>query len=232
MNTIRNILLLFSIFFYMGTMAQISKKYLPESFDATFYKQFELNKTIPESIRPQALLALSHYPDLKEVRIVFRLKKRTTPLTSRPKLLSTFQHREKRIYVITISTKTREFLNPILFENLPFNAQVGVLGHELGHIFEYRSKSSIELLGLGFSLANRKFVDQFEFNTDKIAIAHGLGYQLLDWSAYVRTVLDIREWRGAAEVSENNQSRLDQRYMNPATIKTYINANPNYQSAK
>ncbi len=199
------------------------RKFDSSQYDSEFYLQFAPKKKFPKEIASQVLTALSFYPELSNVKIIFRIKKRKTPLTSRPRILSVFRRKKNRCYVITISSETTEQLSPILFDRLPYNAQIGVLGHELGHITEYNSKNTFQIIGLSFSILNSKFVDKFEWNTDKIAIDHGLGYQLLDWSSYVRNTLNILEWKGATkDLANGNELQVNQRYMNPITIIRYI----------
>ena len=86
-------------------------------------------------------------------------------------------------------------------------------------------------MGLGFKLGKPSFVDRFEFETDKRTINQGLGYQLLDWSVFVRKALGIIEWKGASEALESgNVPEANQRYMNPETIKKYVAQNPLYST--
>ena len=216
--------LLFLIAFITNMEAQVpTKKFVSADFNLTDYLVYEKNKKIPEKIREQALIALSFYPELQDTKIIFRLKKKKTPLTSRPRIFSVFRGKKKRAYVITISSQAKEHLAPILFSKLPYNAQVGVLGHEIGHIVEYKEKSSLQIIGLSFKLFNTDFVDSFEFNTDKRTVEHGLGYQLLDWSIFVRKALNVVEWKGASvDLSDGNKPEATQRYMNPETIKNNI----------
>lgn len=203
------------------------------SSDSSIYVGFESNKIIPDEFKTQALIALSYYPELKKVKIIFRILEKKTPLTTQPDLLSLIKSREKRIYIITISSKSDKKLTPILFFNLPFNAQIGVLGHEMAHVSDFNSKSTLELISLFFKMLSSDFVDHFEFNTDLISINHGLGYQLLDWSKYVRKALDIDNWGGASNKdSLEKTGSKKQRYMNPETIEKYIASNPNYQNVK
>lgn len=216
--------LAFFIFFYgIGKAQSPVKKFDSLAYNSKLYSQYRTNKKIPEEIAPQVLTALSYYPELKDAKIIFRLKKRKTPLTSRPRIFSVFRGKKKRAYVITISSETKKYLAPILFSRLPYNAQVGVIGHEIGHIVEYKEKSSLQLIRLSFKLFNSDFVDSFEFNTDQRTIEHGLGYQLLDWSIFVRKALGIIEWKGASEdLATGNLPEVNQRYMNPKTIRTQI----------
>ena len=115
-------------------------------FNEAHFLEFTKRKKIPEDIKAQVLTALSFYPELKDTKLSIRFRKRTTPLTSRPRIFSIFRKKKNRAYVITISTKSKTRLAPILFKNLPYNAQIGVLGHELGHIAYYKSKNSLSLI--------------------------------------------------------------------------------------
>ena len=204
-------------------------KFVPEDFVSAEYEQYAFKKKFPEEIKSQVLTALSYYPQLKDTRITFRFRKRKTPLTSRPRILQVFLPKKWRAYVITISTETIESLTPILFSKLPYNAQIGVLGHEIAHIVDYKDKTSFQLISLGFKLGNPSFTDEFEFKTDERAISFGLGFQLFNWSSFVRKSLGIIEWKGASQALDTgNFPEVNQRYMNPETIKNYMAKNPIY----
>ena len=47
-----------------------------------------------------------------------------------------------------------------------------------------------------------RYIDRFEFKTDSICIAHGLGYQLLAWSSFVRQKMHRENWDGADYVHQ------------------------------
>ncbi|MEA1786748.1 hypothetical protein U1E44_11640 [Arenibacter sp. GZD96] len=201
--------------------------------DSGQYEAFGVHKKIPNQIKTQVLTALSYYPELQDTRIIFRLRKKNTPLSSRPQVISAFKGMGNRTYIITISTKTNKKLRPILLANLPYNAQIGVLGHELAHVVTYETMRSSQLVQLPLKMLNKKFTDSFEFRTDLVCIEHGLGHQLYDWSSYVREALQITEWRGASLSTSLDQNESErQRYMNPDTILSYMNSIPIYNSSQ
>ena len=198
-------------------------------FDQKKYAHFEVNKEIPPSLKSQALIALSFYPELKKTKIIFRFNKGNTPLTSRPKVWSTLKKAKNRTYIITISEKSNEKLSPILFFNLPYNAQIGVLGHELSHILDYNTKSTGQILGVLFDRISAKKINRSELKTDRICIDHGLGHQLYAWSTYVRKALKIEEWNGASNYFSNKNDKVNQRYMSPNAIQSAMKEHPLYQ---
>ena len=173
------------------------------------------NKTIPKDYNDAIIIALQYYPKLAKTKIKFKVKNQLAPLSARPTIWSTFVKPHKRKYIICISDKSIEKLNPILLKNLSFNAQIGVIGHELSHISEYNSKKGAFFIRLAFKHFLKKKMDLFEFNTDMRCIEHGLGYQLLSWSEEVREKLSLTKWGGANEPKR-------EKYMNPNTIKQSI----------
>ena len=93
-------------------------------------QEYGTNKTIPAQYKKQILIALSFFPELKNSRIEFRvLKTCKAPLTTVPSSSSIVKTPSNRNYIITIRNLQSKSLEPILFENLPYNAQIGVIGH-------------------------------------------------------------------------------------------------------
>lgn len=201
----------------------ISKYNIKEFSKDSFLKEntsYSKNKLFDTLYEKQILTALSYFPELKEVKIKFKLKATDTPLSSRPTFWSLFKAAKNRSYVVVISTKTVPQLTPILFENLSYNAQIGVLGHELSHIFDYTNKGFLKMNSIiCIELFSKHQVDKFESRTDEICINHGLGFQLLDWSTFVRDHLNVEYWRGANNIGSKSKK---ERYLNPSTIQQKI----------
>lgn len=180
------------------------------------------NKSIPINYSEAIRIALLHYPELNKTKITFRIRKKLAPLAARPRIFSIFLKPTKRKYLITISSSTIHMLKPILLVKLSFNAQIGVLGHELSHISEFNSKTGFFFVELVLKqLFSKRAIDRFEYATDMRCIEHGLGYQLLDWSTEVRQKLRLDKWGGA-----NNPKAKRERYMNPETIISVMKAFP------
>jgi hypothetical protein len=176
-----------------------------------------INKRIPEQYNDIIKIALSYYPELKKTNIVFRIKKQKAPLSARPTIGSTFLPASKRKYIITISNQPLEKLKPILLDSLSCNAQIGVIGHELSHITDFNNRNGIYFIRLLLAHLSTKYMDAFEYQTDKRCIDHKLGFQLLAWSKEVRQKLKITSWKGT------KKNRIPaERYMNPATIEKLI----------
>jgi hypothetical protein len=109
---------------------------------------------------------------------------------------------------------------------MDFNAQVGVLGHELSHVYDFSHQSLWSLLGSGIGHLSTSYIDRFEYRTDSICIAHGLGYQLLAWSRFIRLTLHTENYDGSDNIDMPVMNR--ERYMNPSTILKRIALDPRY----
>jgi hypothetical protein len=107
------------------------------------------------------------------------------------------------------------------------NAQIGVLGHELAHSNEFINTGFFGIMRIAIGNLSWKYLDKFEYNTDKMTIDHGLGYQLLSWSETTEEML--RNF--GLQKDEDSAAGKRERYMKPETIRQYINLSPTYMSA-
>ena len=199
--------------------ASPQKEVTPAFIAAHFTDSLLFNKQMDSTYKQQISGALLFYPELKDVKIKFKIKKTIVPLSARPRVWATFQKPKNRKYLIVISSASIGKLEPILLKNLSFNAQVGVLGHEISHIADFNQRKGLYFVKLLFMQFSKKAMDIFENNTDKRTIEHGLGYQLLAWSTEVRQNLKIKEWGGATK----NGIQERERYMSPETIMGLVN---------
>src|SRR4051794_31989024 len=93
-----------SIFSSLTSLArQPVKTFTPYSFTAAGYEElqqtFGQKKVIPAQFREQILIALSYFPELKDIAIVFRIKHTHTPLTTIPAATSVFKNSRNREYI-------------------------------------------------------------------------------------------------------------------------------------
>lgn len=207
---------------YQNTNVIICKDYSDSNFCKTNYKNLEtykLNKIYPIEFENQILIALSHYPELKEECIEFKISSlKSSALMSRPTFESVILTWTKKKYIVFISDCTDNLLlQKCLFKKLPYNAQIGVLGHELSHISKYYEKTSLqmltELIKYQFS---KEYFNIIESTTDQDVISHSLGFQLLAWSNFQYYV--------------KVQMGLGNAYLSPQKIKTEIKKNNLYKT--
>lgn len=210
------------------------KLFTPEMYSpgeyAALKEQVGKNKKIPHEYEKQILVALSYFPELTSTNIEFRFKHTNTSFSTQPSITSTLLRSGRRKYIITISDSSEKILVPVQLKNLPYNAQIGIIGHELSHVADFDSKKFFGLIRIASGHLSQKYLDRFERRTDSLCIAHGLGYQLLAWSTFIRTTMHSENWTGSVNIDKGPMLR--EKYMNPSTIKNQIEGNPLYANAK
>ena len=197
------------------------EKYHKEDFSIdSLSSMYGYRKDLPAGFELQTLLALRHYPELTQTKIKFIIEKAFIPLSSRPSIFSLLRKRDQRTYRVIISDRSLPQMDNVLLKNLPFNAQVAIIGHELAHTAEYQSLNSYELMLTGVLYFFGSFRASMEKQTDRQTIEHGLGWQLLEYAEHVR------------EVSGSSQRQIDfmdKYYMNPEEIRAILDQSDLYQ---
>ncbi|WP_159522275.1 hypothetical protein [Sunxiuqinia indica] len=171
-----------------------------------------VHKQLDDSYQNQAQIAMSYYPELKGTEIEFVRKDLKTTMASRPTLGSIFKKKGKRKYRIYIDTSVKGEKG-LLLSDVPFNAQIGIIGHELGHIVDYKEKTGMGIVLTGLGYLFHPFRKKLEHKVDEITVAHGLGHQVREFSEYV-----LREPR----VSEKYKKYKRKIYYKPKQLSTLM----------
>lgn len=142
------------------------------------------HKALEASYQEQAQIAMSYYPELKGIEIEFVRKDIKTTMAARPAMDFIFRKKENRKYKIFIDTSVKNEKG-LLLSDVPFNAQVGIIGHELAHVFDYEEKTAMGVVFTGIGYLFHPYRKKLERKVDEITIAHGLGHQVMEFSEYV-----------------------------------------------
>jgi len=145
------------------------------------------NKGLPPGFETAAAIAYSAFPQLKDVNIDMILTGEGAPMESTVEIGSLFRGRDHRRYLILLNDAHNTFFDPILLRSLPFDAQVGILAHELGHVAYYHDLNIFEFGNWGLNyLRDDEFRATHERTTDLVPIYHGLGSQIYQYAYFVR----------------------------------------------
>lgn len=155
-------------------------------------QDFSVNKSLDTAFELPSLIALSYYPELENHFIRFQQKNIKTTMQCAPRMDFLFRRKANRVYRISIDNKVQN-KKGLLLKDVPFNAQIGVIGHELAHVVDYNSKTKMGIVFFGIGYLFHKNRRQAENRVDEITIAHGLGYQVKDFSDFVLTNNELNE---------------------------------------
>lgn len=164
-------------------MQVINTDYIQTNLEKLKLK-YSFNKKVPREIQSNFYTAIGFYPELKDVNIKVRYGKIKTTMQCRPRWDFLFHKKGKRSYVIYIDSRIQKD-NGVLYDKLPLNAQIGVIGHELGHIIDYHLMSNFRMMKFALDYLNSEKKKKIENRIDLIAIHRGLGHQIKDFSKYV-----------------------------------------------
>lgn len=143
---------------------------------------------IPESIEEEVKIALSYYPQLDKTSITFKFKRNIKKATmqARPTFGSFFRSKKNRRYVVFISERVKISDTLYKTKDLPSDVLIGWIGHELGHIEDYRSRSNLNLLGFGWQyLFSDKHIVEAERTADHFAVMHGMEDYILQTKNFI-----------------------------------------------
>ena len=179
-----------------------------------------IDKGLPVGFEEAAAIAFSAYPLLKEVAIDMVLTDYGPPMRADIDIWSLLGSRKHRKYVITLNDVPNSFFEPILLRSLPFDAQVGILAHELGHVVYYHQLNALQLAKWGLSyLRDDDFRGTHERTTDLMPVYHGLGSQIYQYAHYVRRHPNCQE------LYQIEQGFMDRYYMTDWELKKVIDNN-------
>jgi hypothetical protein len=142
-------------------------------------KEFHLLFELP------ALIALSGYPELKNIRISFKAAKSNTPCATRPTKSTVFRKASDRHYVVHITTEISKGRDDVLPAHLPLSLQVALLAHELAHVCDFLRKNSFEAIGTGIFYGVKPYKKRFEKRIDGITVLHGFGRELIEYGELI-----------------------------------------------
>ncbi len=176
------------------------------------YSEFRQNKQIPALIERNVLQALSFYPELKNsiIHFIFKTNIKTSVMQAQPVFSTLLQKREKRRYRVNISAHFKLIHYDIPITQIPDEVMVGWIGHELGHILDYESKSNAGMIQFGYRyLSSPTYVKEAERIADTYAVERGLGKYII---ATKRFILDH------AELPQSYKNKIARLYLSPDVI--------------
>lgn len=226
------LMLLGLLLFFLVVVQSVNPKQMPVNSvpydfpDTLATKYYDLDslkafigdkKGLPEDFEVAAAIAYSAYPELKDVNVDMILTSYGAPMESNMNIWTLFGPRKFRQYKILLNDHKNGFFDPILLRVLPFDAQVGILAHELGHVVYYHNLNLFELGKWGLCyLLDEEFRADHERTTDLMPVYHGLGSQIYQYAHFVR-----RD-SSCVEFYQKGGDFMDKYYMTDLEIKTFL----------
>lgn len=178
---------------------------------------YQNNKIIPESILNEAKIALSYFPELENIEIEFKFKEdiKKSFMQAQPKVGNLFKGKNHRSYYVFMSSKFLIEKEEFSMADVPSDVLIGWLGHELGHIMDYREKSAMGLVIFGFRyITSANYIKEAERAADTYAVNSGMGDYILATKDFILN---------HSHLSNTYKERIARLYLSPDEILVMVN---------
>ena len=178
---------------------------------------YQGNKIIPKNILEEAIVALSYYPELEDVEIEFKFKKgiKKSFMQAQPKIRNLVQGKDNRSYYVLMSSKFLIENEEFSMADVPSEVLIGWLGHELGHIKDYRNRSAMQLAKFGARyITSEDFIRKAERTADTYAINKGMGTYIFATKDFILN---------HSHLSDSYKKRKARLYLSPEEILALVN---------
>lgn len=175
------------------------------------------HKVIPEIILPEVEKALTFYPELKDVPIEFKFKKsiKKSTMQAQPVFKSFFVPRGQRAYIILISEKFHIEDEEYKITDMDKDVLIGWIGHELGHVIDYKDRSAFGMLLFGLKyLFSPMHIREVERTADTFAVQRGMQDYILATKDFILN---------NTQISPKYKARIKRLYMSPEEIMELVN---------
>ncbi|MDD2636632.1 MAG: hypothetical protein PHW82_14155 [Bacteroidales bacterium] len=132
------------------------------------------------------LLAINNYNNIDSTKIIFKKTNIPCQGQAQPILKTILKKPEKRTYIVKVQDCNPK--NPLCFSLLPDSAKIGLIGHELAHIVDYKTKNFLQISATGIKyILSKTYKTQLEYQTDSITIMHNMGAEKLVFYKFITT---------------------------------------------
>lgn len=136
-------------------------------------------------------------------------------MQAQPKWKSLFRSRGNRSYIVLISKRFKVENSLFTIDEIPSDVLVGWLGHELGHVMDYRARSTFDMIFFGLKyLYSHAHIQEVERAADDYAVRHGMGEYIIKTKEFILNHTSL---------SERYKKHMRRFYLSPEEILELIN---------
>ena len=135
-------------------------------------------------------------------------------MQAQPTFWSLLRSKKHRSYKILMSSTFKIDGEAFQTKDIPTNVMIGWLGHELGHVMDYRNRSSLNLIwfGIKYKLSDNH-IKEAEIAADSYAIQKDMENYLLDTKNFILNKTNL---------SEAYKARIKKYYLSPDEIMLLV----------
>ncbi len=146
-----------------------------------------------ENEKEACVKAIENTENADSVKVIFKKTNIPSMGQAQPLIRTILKKPDKRTYIVKVQDCNSK--NLLCYSVLPDSAKVGLIGHELVHVLDYKSKGFFSILQMAIKYSlSRKYRSRVEYVTDSLTIVHNMGNEVL-------LLLDFVENSGLASKS-------------------------------
>jgi hypothetical protein len=206
----------FFIFFFLTASYNLlaqpdTSKSLPLHYNIDSLKKIYGNKKqMLKEYQLPTLIALSYYPELLNDKITFKYSEINSTARTTVTFGSVFKKINKK-YIVLINTDSAK--TGLVLSDAPLDAQIAVIGHELAHVTDFKTRSFFDMIWWGLRYLIVKQQTTIELKADKSTIRHGLGWPLYYWADFIIN---------HSKANKQYKRMKETRYMQPNEILEFM----------
>ena len=137
-------------------------------------------------------------------------------MQAQPTWASFLKSKKYRAYIILISEKFHIEEEEFDVHDVEPNVLIGWLGHELGHVMDYKDRTNLGMLFFGFKyLYSKHHIQEVERSADTFAVNHGMYEYIIATKNFILN---------HATISPKYKKRIMTYYMSPEEIMDLVNS--------
>jgi len=135
-------------------------------------------------------------------------------MQAQPRWQSIFTSKKNRSYKILISKKFIVEDKVFSIADVPEDVLVGWIGHELGHVMDYKDRSAVGMILLGIKyLYSDLHIQEVERAADHYAVGQGMGAYILKTKNFILNHTSL---------SDSYKQRIKKYYLSPEEIMQLV----------
>lgn len=193
--------------FVLFSYSCVSTKFSENNFHTFIGKS-----TWTEAEKECCYKAISNLESADSTYIIFRKSKIKSMGQAQPLNRTILRKAENRIYIISVRDKSVN--GNLNFETIPDSARIGLVGHEIVHVLDYKTMSFFQIISMGIKYSYcPNYKRQTEWKTDSLTIVNNMGYETLCFAHQIYN---------SPYLSKNYLKKKEKFYMKPEDILRII----------
>lgn len=151
---------------------------MSKKFEYGIYQIYQGKSQWTEQEKQCCLKAIQNITNADSTKIIFKKSRIKSMGQAQPHPLTILRNPNKRVYIISVRDISAN--KDLCFSTIPDSAKTGMIGHEITHVMDFKSKNFISIMAMSYKYSlSSKYRKNVELKTDSLTIVNGMGQEVL-----------------------------------------------------